>query len=353
MKKFDLVARTKHGLTRPKDAIYRMRVKLLLKFLKVNLFSSSELNYIGHDDSETKVIYLDEIASASSVSFSDSKNLAGFAHDFSRRYKLTVQNVVINSEKSFVYTPDKLFISETSEWPSEQVLAFNKLPLTDIPTQIDVGTLGLANSGFYHWLTEDLPTFLRSEIVFPVLDFVNSNLRNKEVYSHLNVETIKVPEWAKVGTLRFASRGKDLGYLHPDNLKTLKLFAKSVIQSTSSDERKIYVSRSKSRRSIKDEISLEEYLISVGYEVIFAEEFSFLEQIKIFSGASSIIAPHGAGLTNALWATNARVLEISGVGKLNRCFEWQSKLCGQEYTRFDYKDSDFNNLIKFIGSWLP
>lgn len=353
MRKFDLFARIKHGLTRPKDAVYRMRIKLLLKFLKVNFFNSSELNYIGHDNSETKIIYSDEIASASSIGFSDSKNVAGFAHDFSRRYKLTVQNVVINSEKSFVYTAENQFISDSSEWPPEQVLTFNKFPPKDIPRQIDFGTLGLANSGFYHWLTEDLPTFLRSEIVFPVLDFGNSHLRNKEVYSHLNVETVKVPEWAKVSTLRFATRGHDLGYLHPDNLNTLKEFAKSVIQTTSSDERKIYVSRSKSRRSITDEISLEKYLSSVGFEVLFAEDFSFLDQIRIFSNVSSIIAPHGAGLTNALWATNARVLEISGLGKINRCFEWQSKICGQEYTRFDYTDSDCNKLIQFIDSWLP
>ncbi len=343
----------KHGLHRPKDAILRLRIKLLLYIFGIDFFKYTELNYLGFNDSATRVVLLKKSLLQDEIDFSDSMMLANFNHAFSDRFALTIENVIVNTEKSLVYNDRRKLISESSEWPPEQILAFSQKPPKRIASQIDAGRMGLANSGFYHWLTEDLPVFLSIDSDIPVLEFEKSNTRNAEVYKHLGLSTIRVPDWIRVKSLSFSTRGRDLGYLHPANLKILKTFSSSIVQPSNKTERKIYVSRSRSRRSIPNEIRVENYLKSIGYEILFSEDLPFLEQIKIFSQAKSIIAPHGAGLTNAIWSNNARVLEICGTEELNRCFEWQSKVCGHDYTRFEYGRLTIDKLINFIDSWQP
>ena len=351
MKKLDLLARLKHGFNRKEDALLRLRIKFLLKLFRVKIFKYTELNYLGYSNSTTEVVASKVNASRNQISFPDSITMTNFSHDFSDRFSLTTERVIVNAEKSLVYNDKRELLSDSTEWPPEHVLAFTKSPPNKIASHVDFGRLGLANSGFYHWLTEDLPTFLNNDSDLPVLEFVKSNTRNRDVYKQLGLSTILVPEWISVNSLCFSTRGQDLGYLHPSNLQILKVFADSIVQSATQGNGKIYISRSRSRRSIPNEILLEEYLKSAGYEIIFAEDYPFLEQIKIFSQARTIIAPHGAGLTNAIWSNGARILEICGAWDLNRCFEWQSKICGHDYTRFVYQELNPHELVKFIDSW--
>jgi capsular polysaccharide biosynthesis protein len=161
-----------------------------------------------------------------------------------------------------------------------------------------------------------------------------------------------VPEWVVVKNLSFTTRGKDLGYLHPEYMRVLKRFASEQIRAHPKGKRKLYVSRTKSRRSLPNERILEVFLETQGYEIIYSEEHSFPDQVRLFSEATSIIAPHGAGLTNALWADKARILEIDSSNRINRCFEWQSKVCNHEYTRFRLRTQDLDGLLKFLKTWL-
>jgi capsular polysaccharide biosynthesis protein len=212
--------------------------------------------------------------------------------------------------------------------------------------------MGLANSGYYHWLTEDLPSFLINNSKLPILEYSESNSRNREIYKILNFQTTLVPEWVVVQNLSFTTRGKDLGYLHPEYMSVLKRFALEQIGARPKGTKKLYISRTKSRRSLPNEQKLEVFLETHGYEIIYSEEHSFSDQVRLFSEATSIIAPHGAGLTNALWADKARILEIDSSDRINRCFEWQSKVCNHEFTRFRLRTQELDGLLKFLQSWL-
>ena len=51
-----------------------------------------------------------------------------------------------------------------------------------------------------------------------------------------------------------------------------------------------------------------------GFQVLIAEEHDVVEQIQIFSQVTHLIAPHGAGLVNGIFAeTGATILEIRPV----------------------------------------
>jgi capsular polysaccharide biosynthesis protein len=55
-------------------------------------------------------------------------------------------------------------------------------------------------------------------------------------------------------------------------------------------------------------------------------------QIKLFSETKFVIAPHGGAITNLLYSSDASLLEILPLERINRCFEWQSLVCGHRYS---------------------
>lgn len=78
--------------------------------------------------------------------------------------------------------------------------------------------------------------------------------------------------------------------------------------------RKIYAARSKGllrNRVMKGEEGLIAALERRGFEVVYFEEMSPLEQIRCVSGARCVVMQHGAGMTNMLFAnSNAHIFEL-------------------------------------------
>jgi capsular polysaccharide biosynthesis protein len=72
---------------------------------------------------------------------------------------------------------------------------------------------------------------------------------------------------------------------------------------------RIYIVRKGSRRLVNQDELLDR-LRRHGFRPVALEELSFEEQIRLFHDAEAIVATHGAGLTNLLFATNALVVEI-------------------------------------------
>jgi capsular polysaccharide biosynthesis protein len=57
---------------------------------------------------------------------------------------------------------------------------------------------------------------------------------------------------------------------------------------------------------------LEDYLSSIGFDILYLEDLSIQDQITRFSAAKVVVAPHGAGLSNIVFLDEgARVLEYS------------------------------------------
>jgi capsular polysaccharide biosynthesis protein len=63
-------------------------------------------------------------------------------------------------------------------------------------------------------------------------------------------------------------------------------------------------------RQVANEDALLALLEPHGFVAVQSEQLSLSEQITLFRGASHIVAPHGASLTNLLHCGTARVLEL-------------------------------------------
>ena len=81
-----------------------------------------------------------------------------------------------------------------------------------------------------------------------------------------------------------------------------------------------------------DEQQLEAFLSAAGFEVVHLEDTQWIEQIRLFQNARVIAGPHGAGLSNLVFARPGTIVIELTVGYMfNRCFEWISHVGGHRY----------------------
>jgi len=97
--------------------------------------------------------------------------------------------------------------------------------------------------------------------------------------------------------------------------------------------RRLYVSRSDAKlRRISNECDLLPILARRGFEVVLPGRLSFRDQIALFMSAEVVIGPHGAGLTNGLFARNrSRVLELFPANHLREHYFLLTIAMGQSY----------------------
>ena len=70
----------------------------------------------------------------------------------------------------------------------------------------------------------------------------------------------------------------------------------------------------------------------IGLSVVFPQDLSFRDQIALFSGAELVVATHGAGLANLVWAERlSRLVEIFPAEYVNDVYARLSRMAGVEY----------------------
>lgn len=138
----------------------------------------------------------------------------------------------------------------------------------------------------------------------------------------------------------------------------------NITENESSDilfSSRIFVSRRKAlSRKITNENDVIEALAKFGFVDYILEEISFLEQVKLFAQAKVVVAPHGAGLTNIIFAQNLTVIELisssvplsfsnisRGLGFQYGCFKCQSSRPGIRHQDSDML-VDIDELMDFV-----
>jgi capsular polysaccharide biosynthesis protein len=104
--------------------------------------------------------------------------------------------------------------------------------------------------------------------------------------------------------------------------------------------RRLYVSRSATGRTVKNEGEVTAALERFGVEVVLAERLTFAEQVRLFSSAELVCGPHGAGLANAVFATEATVVELLQPSHPNPCIRDLAAAAGHRYWYLFGSDED-------------
>lgn len=96
-------------------------------------------------------------------------------------------------------------------------------------------------------------------------------------------------------------------------------------------DKRIYISRMKAQHSRPlNEAQVIELLDKYGFCPYFLEDLSFEDQVKLLHQASIVVAPHGAGLTNLIFAGKIKVIELLSRA-VQPTFFFLSQIVAQEY----------------------
>lgn len=197
--------------------------------------------------------------------------------------------------------------------------------------------LGQNPANYYHWLVEDLPVALRArEYSREAVALISSN-QPGYVEQSLRFFGFSSPLRAKgkvrVNNVIVPSRNLDNGWPRPDDVALLRSF-EAFASPLNPTRRRIYVSRRGSRRSLRNEIQLEQLLQASGFEIVHLENMAFEEQVSLFSQVDIVVGAHGAGLSNMIFApSSSRLLELVTPDRAIQCFESICQTVGINYKR--------------------
>lgn len=267
-------------------------------------------------------------------------------HFFQARRKVLLKNPLINIATGDVYVWESsnsqwLLVENSSEWPIEYRVKFAQMPSgkRNYPKVQGTYALGIISKSHYHRLTEDIPTIMLMSNELPLL-VRSSDVTFLESLINRKFQIVKDEGFIQVDFLEVITKGSDVGYLHPKNREILvSQYSSKQIQD---GKKRLYLSRIDERRSLPNEAEIISLVKRYNFEIVRGQDLTVIEQIKLFSQAAIVVAPHGGAITNLLFAEKAKLIEIMPLIRINRCFEWQSIVCSHDYSSLFY-EKDFVN----------
>ena len=94
-------------------------------------------------------------------------------------------------------------------------------------------------------------------------------------------------------------------HIQPDALNFLRerVFCRLGLDRPPQRRHCIYISREFApKRRLLNEAEIQQVLEPYGFETYYLERMTFAQQVRLFYDADAIVAPYGAGLTNAIFA---------------------------------------------------
>jgi capsular polysaccharide biosynthesis protein len=250
---------------------------------------------------------------------------------------LELHNAVVLSGEWFVIADGKAYCDAFVQTPSPPLSAYLVRrgitllyePPVELPTREYFLLGGCAN--YAHWLLDFLPrvALYRSNNGFllvngPLLPFQIQPLTRLGIKA-ADLLTLDYPRAYVVRNLFYPSTTSAISMppltFQPTIIDWLRdKFLKP--GAGSQGGRKLFISRSKhsevTGRRLLNEAELARIASEQGFEIILSEELAFEAQVMLFSEASVITGPHGAGFVNTVFAARgAKIVEMMGP-RLNR-----------------------------------
>ncbi len=226
--------------------------------------------------------------------------------------------------------------------PTQEILKTRLIPtrtliLKNLPswgvTQLDTvcSLVNWTDKNYFHWMTDCL---LRLE----GLEYYQEQTGRKPVLlidsnpSKWQVESLRLLGYAPEDCIRWNGSRIKVKRLVVPSFRREESMEQSLISATAyqwlrqrmlsnlpdvgsselSFSSRIYISRPKTAgRNVVNEDEVLEALTTLGFVAYTLENMSFVDQIRLFSQAKIVVAPHGAGLINTIFAPqNLNIIEL-------------------------------------------
>lgn len=178
------------------------------------------------------------------------------------------------------------------------------------------------SANYFHWMTDCLPRIWegldrdpKSPVILPEsfrsLAYVTESLQLIGV----EVEYFKSSENLKVDHLILTARTATFPNFQESLAKRTREFF-AAAQKQVQPELQVYISRKLApKRKAHNELEVELMLRKRGFEIVYAEQLSFRQQVELMGKTKLLVCLHGAALTNMLFLHNeAKVLELRNIG---------------------------------------
>lgn len=199
----------------------------------------------------------------------------------------------------------------------------------------------LFGDNYHHFLAEVVPLAIYGQEIFgknvPMLipsyyfkqPYIEPYLKLLEV----NWVTFESREQVIVKDL-IVFKNLSIAHFNPQILDRIRF--RLVLDSVNHPWRKVFISRSKARfRKVVDEELLYPILKEKGFEVLCLEDYSIMDQIRIFAETKVLIGLHGAGLTNMVFMPKGgKVMELRAITEethIYNIFYVMASACGHDY----------------------
>lgn len=252
-----------------------------------------------------------------------------FTHTTERNTRLADATHAVLRERGFEFALETLFGGKAQRAAENVDAEFGTVSMLTNPW-----------TNYYHWTVEHLPKIRALEryeeatgrtptLLVPadptdwmreLLELVGVDLENcvQWTYGRARAERLVVPSYpcATPATTRWVKE-RVLG---------------SVPESTRSQPRpnRIVISRREAdQRRVRNESEMMEALEEFEFRSYVLEDLPVAEQAALFADADVVVAPHGAGLTNMIYADDLTVVEL--FGNVRSTYYRMATMCGFEY----------------------
>jgi capsular polysaccharide biosynthesis protein len=259
-------------------------------------------------------------------------------HAFPQPFSLDIDGGIVVGAYSAVLTPGGTLDYQTSEyfglhsWREHPIFLRNRLP--EIET-IDGTVVVLAarggNDNYFHFVTDVIPRWGTFQETMPgcrpdAIYVPHKSRYQRELLDLIGIGDVPLIQSDKDRAIRatrlvvpWISNASE--FAPPSTVEWLR----SALPATevAGRPRRIYVTRGnqKNTRRFVRETELVAALEKRGFAVIDPGSLSVQDQIDHFAAADVIVGPHGAALTNLVFAKEgARVLELFGPKYVKACF---------------------------------
>jgi hypothetical protein len=158
--------------------------------------------------------------------------------------------------------------------------------------------------------------------------------------------------WIKAEKLVFPSyiSAKANGFLPKSYYEYIKasVFSEYSLVGVANASKRFYISRSRAKhRRVINEEQVIHLLDAFGFETVYLEELSFLEEVRLFQDAEMIVAPHGAGIASTVFSGKVKVLILYPNQRPTTFFFTQLQGLGQEhhFLCHDRQDEDDDFMV--------
>lgn len=254
---------------------------------------------------------------------------------------------VLGTNGVIISESDEIIIDISREFSQTKFQSLNKIKLGKL-NFLKGNTAVLTTAGhnvYYHWLFDILPRIylLKEANIFDRID----NFILPEIKYKFQKETLELLNFPKEKIIEIKNNQQiksDFLFVPalPSLLGTVNKWAVDFLRNqflksqNTTGKKNLYLTRKDAiGRNIKNEKQLLELLTPLDFEVIDPADFSFTEQVNLFSEAKYIIAPHGSALSNIAFCNeNCTVVDIMPPSFIIPVFWILSNKVGLKYYYF-------------------